>query len=273
MVVLTGRNEAYIVKPANTEYDRTNVAYFVALNADYEKAFGELSARLDDNEQFGTESTYNTGAGYRFSEWLVVKASYGTSFKAPNLYQLYSYYGNETLEAEKAESFELTFSGVVSDVNWSITGYDTNVDSLIDYNFSTSKYYNSPGESQLRGLELVAEFETSFISHQLSADFKNPEDQEGEQLIRRAKETYKYNAVAGFEQFDLSLGYQYVGKRPDFSEELAAYSLFDVSVNYYANDHLTLNGRVENVTDEKYETAGGYPAPERAYYLTATYQF
>ncbi|MCW0468629.1 TonB-dependent receptor [Vibrio chagasii] len=62
---------------------RTNVAYFAALNADADKVFGELS-RVDDNEQFGTETTYNTGLGYRYAEWLTfVKAAYGTSFKAP----------------------------------------------------------------------------------------------------------------------------------------------------------------------------------------------
>ncbi|MBF4290463.1 TonB-dependent receptor domain-containing protein, partial [Vibrio anguillarum] len=263
----------YIVKPSNTEYDRTNVAYFTALNADADKVFGELSIRADDNEQFGTETTYNTGLGYRYAEWLVVKAAYGTSFKAPNLYQLYSYYGNDKLEAEKADSFELTFSGLIQEVDWSITGYDTNVEDLIDYNYATSKYYNTDGESQLRGVEMVVGFDTGFINHQVSANFQDPKDQSGEQLVRRAKKIYKYNAAASFDDVDLSLGYQYVGERPDFSEELAAYSLFDVSVNYYVNENLTLNGRVENLTDEEYETAGGYPSPERTYYVNATYQF
>lgn len=267
------RDEAYIVKPSNTEYDRTNVAYFTALNADADKVFGELSIRADDNEQFGTETTYNTGLGYRYAEWLVVKAAYGTSFKAPNLYQLYSYYGNDKLEAEKADSFELTFSVLIQEVDWSITGYDTNVEDLIDYNYATSKYYNTDGESQLRGVEMVVGFDTGFINHQVSANFQDPKDQSGEQLVRRAKKIYKYNAVASFDDVDLSLGYQYVGERPDFSEELAAYSLFDVSVNYYVNENLTLNGRVENLTDEEYETAGGYPSPERTYYVNATYQF
>ncbi|MBF4448301.1 TonB-dependent receptor, partial [Vibrio anguillarum] len=153
------------------------------------------------------------------------------------------------------------------------TGYDTNVEDLIDYNYATSKYYNTDGESQLRGVEMVVGFDTGFINHQVSANFQDPKDQSGEQLVRRAKKIYKYNAAASFDDVDLSLGYQYVGERPDFSEELAAYSLFDVSVNYYVNENLTLNGRVENLTDEEYETAGGYPSPERTYYVNATYQF
>lgn len=267
------RDEAYIVKPSNTEYDRTNVAYFAALNADTDKVFGELSLRVDDNEQFGTEATYNTGLGYRYAEWLVVKAAYGTSFKAPNLYQLYSAYGNDKLEAEKADSFELTFSGLIKDIDWSITGYDTNVEDLIGYNNVTNKYYNTDGESQLRGVEMGVGFDTYFIYHQVSANFQDPEDQSGEQLIRRAKKIYKYNAVASFDEVDVSLGYQYVGERPDSSADLAAYSLFDASVNYYANENLILNGRIDNLTDEEYETAGGYPSPERTFYVNATYQF
>ena len=267
------RDEAYIVKTTGSEYDRTNTAYFAGLNLDSDKMFGELSIRLDDNEQFGAETTYNTGIGYRFGEWLVAKAAYGTAFKAPNLYQLYSYYGNPDLEAEKADSVELTLSGLIEGIEWSVTGYDTNVEDLIDYNYSTSKYYNTEGESQLRGLELVTAFDTAFVSHNLSADFKQPEDQSGEQLIRRAEKMFKYNATAQLDEFDISLGYQYVGERPDFSEDLDAYGVFDAAINYQANDHLTLNGRIENLTDEEYETAAGYPSPERGYYINAVYQF
>lgn len=268
------RDESYEVKSTDDKYDRDNIAYYGLLAADFERLFGELSLRLDDNEQFGSETTYNAGTGYRFSELLTVKASYGTSFKAPNLYQLYnSFYGNKDLDAESAESLELTFSGILADVRWSVTGYDTRIDDLIGYNFSTSKYYNESGESKLRGIEIVTEFDTDFISHQLSADFKDPEDKDGEQLKRRAKKMFKYNAIATFELVDVSLGYQYVGERPDFSEDLDAYSLFDVAANYYASEHLTLNARIDNLLDEEYETAGGYPAPERAYYLSATYEF
>ncbi|PSV42789.1 TonB-dependent vitamin B12 receptor [Photobacterium indicum] len=270
---LDWRDESYLVKTSNDKYDRDNIAYYGLLAADFEHLFGDLSIRLDDNEQFGSETTYNAGAGYRFSELLVVKASYGTSFKAPNLYQLYSIYGNQNLSAETADSLELTVSGILADVRWSVTGYDTRVDDLIDYNFSTSKYYNVSGESKLKGIEVVTEFETDFISHQLSADFKDPEDKDGEQLTRRAKEMFKYNATATFDLVDVSFGYQYVGERPDFSGELDAYSLFDVAANYYVTERLTLNARIDNLFDEEYETAGDYPAPERAYYLSTTYEF
>ncbi|PSW09001.1 TonB-dependent vitamin B12 receptor [Photobacterium rosenbergii] len=268
------RDETYKVKTSGDKFERDNLAVYGIAVADYDAFFGELSLRLDDNEQFGSESTYNLGLGYRFSELLAITTSYGTSFKAPNLYQLYNgLYGNQSLKPESADSFELTVSGLLADVHWSVTGYDTRIDDLIDFNSSTSRYYNVNGESKLQGIEIVTEFDTAFISHQLSADFKDPEDRNGEQLVRRAKKMFKYNAIASFDVVDVSLGYQYVGERPDFGGDLDAYNLFDLSANYYANEHLTLNARIDNVFDEDYETAAGYPAPERAFYMNASYEF
>ncbi|MCW1889517.1 hypothetical protein OK016_08280 [Vibrio chagasii] len=48
---------------------------------------------------------------------------------------------------------------------------DTNVEDLIDYNYATSKYYNTDGESQLRGVEMIVGFDTGFINqqHQITA--------------------------------------------------------------------------------------------------------
>ena len=39
----------------------------------------------------------------------------------------------------------------------------------------------------VQGVELVAEFDTGIVQHQLSADYKDAEDDKGHQLQRRAK--------------------------------------------------------------------------------------
>ena len=92
---------------------------------------------------------------------------------------------------------------------------------------------------------------------------------------------YKWNALVAFEQVDWSIGYQYVGKRPDLDYNtyptrnitLDAYSLVDTSVSYYVTDSTTISARIDNLLDKEYETANGYPAAERAYYLNIGYQF
>ncbi|WP_260261975.1 TonB-dependent vitamin B12 receptor [Vibrio intestinalis] len=275
-VILAGgldwRDESYTDKNANETFDRSNVAAFGVLTAQFDDALFEGSLRFDDNEEFGEEFTYSLGAGYQFIPQFGLKASFGTAFKAPNLYQQYDpYYGTKDLKAESSDSWELTFEGEVQQVNWSITGYDYKINDLIDW--SPSGYENLQGETHIQGLELVAEFGTGIVYHQLSADFKDAEDSEGNQLSRRAEEMYKWNALVSFEAIDWSIGYQYVGKRPDGSEELYSYSLVDTAVSYYANESVTISARVDNLLDKEYQTARGYPAAERSYYLNVSYQF
>ncbi|MDF5410104.1 TonB-dependent receptor, partial [Vibrio parahaemolyticus] len=93
------RNESYKDKSANKTFDRTNGALFGMATTSIDKAMLEGSARLDDNEEYGSEFTYSLAAGYQFVPEFGVKASFGTAFKAPNLYQQYDpTYGEKDLK-------------------------------------------------------------------------------------------------------------------------------------------------------------------------------
>ncbi|MEJ1511755.1 TonB-dependent receptor domain-containing protein, partial [Escherichia coli] len=65
----------------------------------------EGAARSDDNSQFGRHGTWQTSAGWEFIEGYRFIASYGTSYKAPNLGQLYGFYGNPNLDPEKSKQW------------------------------------------------------------------------------------------------------------------------------------------------------------------------
>lgn len=49
----------------------------------------DLAGRLTDNEFFGTEFTYSAKAGWRPIDSLLLRATYGTSFRAPNTRELF----------------------------------------------------------------------------------------------------------------------------------------------------------------------------------------
>ncbi|MDX1303992.1 TonB-dependent vitamin B12 receptor [Photobacterium sp.] len=279
---LDWRDESYVDKKANNTFERYNTAIYALTTAQFSSAIIEASARLDENEEYGSEITYNLGAGYQFVPEFGVKASYGTAFKAPNLYQQYDpTYGEKDLKPEESDAIEVSLSGVVKDIYWSLTGYDYKITNLIDYHPMTYKYQNVDDETHIQGVELVAEFDTGIVQHQVSADYKDAEDSHGQQLQRRAKEMYKWNAIVSFDQVDWSVSYLYVGKRPDEDYStwpstrvtLPSYSLVDTAVSYYANASTTISARIDNLFDEEYETALGYPSPERAYYLNIMYQF
>ncbi len=271
---LDWRNSAYTDKTTSKKYQRYNRAVYALATSQISKLILEGSARLDDNQGFGSKSTYNLGAGYQFIPEFGVKASYGTSFKAPNLYQQYDpTYGTDDLSPEKADSAELTFTGDVAGLNWHVTGYHYAIDNLIDYDYSTSTYQNVDGKSKIKGVELSVDFATGLFRHELSADIKSAKDSDGDRLSRRAKEMYKWHGVVTLGDYDWALDYTYVGKRPDSSAELSSYSLIDTAVSYYASSSVTVSGRISNLLNKDYETADGYPSPGRAYYVNVTYDF
>jgi len=71
----------------------------------------EGAVRSDDNSQFGRHGTWQSSAGWEFIEGYRFIASYGTAYKAPNLGQLYGFYGNDDLNPEESKQWEGAFEG------------------------------------------------------------------------------------------------------------------------------------------------------------------
>ncbi|OOE78551.1 hypothetical protein BZG25_11785 [Salinivibrio sp. ML198] len=235
----------------------------------------EASARSDDNEQYGQHATWQTSAGLAIAEGYQLVASYGTAFKAPSLTELYGWGGNATLKPEESSNTELSLRGATADVDWSLTGYINNIDNMIDWDAEAKKNRNI-GEVTIKGVELIANFDVASLHNQLSLAYKDPKkDNTGEQLARRAKRVAKWDASYQWERLQLGTQWQYQGDRLDYSggEMLGSYSLWAVTASYQATDNLTVKGKVDNVFDKEYETAGGYPAAERAYFMTLDYQY
>ncbi|OOE72928.1 TonB-dependent receptor domain-containing protein [Salinivibrio sp. ML290] len=235
----------------------------------------EASARSDDNEQYGQHATWQTSAGLAIAEGYQLVASYGTAFKAPSLTELYGWGGNATLKPEESSNTELSLRGATADVDWSLTGYINNIDNMIDWDAEAKKNRNI-GEVTIKGVELIANFDVASLHNQLSLAYKDPKkDNTGEQLARRAKRVAKWDASYQWERLQLGTQWQYQGDRLDYSggEMLGSYSLWAVTASYQATDNLTVKGKVDNVFDKEYETAGGYPAAERAYFMTLDYHY
>lgn len=86
MRVLTGRSRArHRAAYVEDGYDQRNTGiYLTGLQQVGDFTF-EGAARSDDNSQFGRHGTWQTSAGWEFIEGYRFIASYGTSYKAPNL--------------------------------------------------------------------------------------------------------------------------------------------------------------------------------------------
>jgi len=231
--------------------------------------------RRDDHDTFGGATTYQAGAAWSPNAGAtVLRANYGEGFKAPSLYQLYSDYGNTSLEPEKARSWDVSVEHSVLDgrLRGAITYFNRDTKNQIDFlsNNTPPNYggYANTAKTQADGVEVEGSFEVNTLLT-LSANYtnmdavnKSPGSNYGKDLTRRAGETASADAQLSFASgLTGGLALQYVGhsfNNASNTQRLKSYVLTDVRIAYPINDRFELYGRVENLFDQQYETLVGY---------------
>ena len=235
-----------------------------------------LGLRMDDHEEFGQETTYRATTSYLIEEsGTRLKASWGTGFKAPSLYELYATdaytVGNPDLDPQTSEGWDAGVEQtVVKDLLMvGATYFDIRYDDLIMW---TQSAYPAPGtyvneaSAKSRGIEAFAELHpaagvlvrvdyTSLDNDDESGtsgfDFNRPNNQAGLMVDWQVTP-----------ELGLNLFSQYVDERKDYDgTAMEAYTLVNVAARYALTRQWTVFGRVENVTDEDYELVSGYGTP------------
>jgi len=96
-----------------------------------------ISARHDDNEQFGGQATGSAAWSHRFAGGRRLTASFGTGFRAPTFNELYyPFFGNPALRPEHSRSAELGIDGSRGEAQWSLHTFETRVNDLIAFDSS-----------------------------------------------------------------------------------------------------------------------------------------
>lgn len=239
-----------------------------------------LGARLDDHDQFGSADTYRITGAYRLGDrGSRIHGSYGTAFKAPSLYQLYSAYGDENLQAEESIGWDLGIKGNLGS-GWElgITWFENDFDQLIDYD-SNLFTYNNIANVNSRGLEVTADwFGNTTWTVQCSYTYTRAMDTDLDQRLVRRPE-HKAQAAVSYKvgsRLDLGLQTRYLGER-DFNDysvyptgrvTLGGLTLFNLTGGFRISDHVALRARIENLGDKNYQEIFGYGTSGRAGYLS-----
>ncbi|MGY5585629.1 TonB-dependent receptor domain-containing protein [Vibrio cincinnatiensis] len=246
----------------------------------------EANLRHDKHDKYDDYTTWSLATGYQINDHYRLRASYGTAFKAPTYTDLST---APDLEPEKSKNSEIGLDVTYTLARVSMSAYDNKVDNLIIW-------YSDPNggvcdtvfwggcslntDARIKGLELEVNFDTGPINHTLVAEYKDHKDDNHIQLARRAKENYKWITAVQLGNFDINTTYTYTGKRldlptpqPTSEDYIPSTHLWDVSIGYWVSEALVIRGRIENLFNEQYQSALGYRAQERAYYLNASYQF
>lgn len=233
----------------------------------------QANYRVDDNSQYGNESTYNLGAAIRPLAGMRIGANYATGFRAPTFNDLY-YPGdnNPNLKPERSENTEV-FIEYANDMQTSrLTGYHTDAEDLIASGTNIS-------EAKIKGLSLTSDWNMNDFIFGLGYDYLDAKNKTrtnanfDQQLPYRPKNSGL--VYIGYQQptFDMRLEAKYSDDRlTTENNELDSYTLLNLSGSAYITPNLRANLRVDNITDEDYTLAsqfGNEYATEGTIYFTS----
>jgi vitamin B12 transporter len=229
-----------------------------------------LGLRVDDHDTFGNEVTWRIAPTYTVPYCGArLKASAGTGFKAPSLFQLYyPYGGNEDLDAETSQSYDLGFEQDLFDnaVTVSASWFYNDIENYInwyddgDYDYDDGDGYANIEALTTQGVETSVDwYPHEIVSFSLSYTYTDSEDEDGEPKARIPLHQGSFAVnLYPLDEAQLTTSVLYVGEREDTSETLDAYTLVNLSGSYQVCDYAKLFARIENLFDEDYEEVAGY---------------
>lgn len=276
--------------------DSNSVAYTVserttnALVGGYQIWLGahtlQLSARRDDNSQFGSHDTGSIGYGYQFNPAWRATASAGTAFRAPTFNDLYwpvdfssFYVGNPDLRPERARNREVGLVYEAAAQRVSLSAYDNRVSDLISFGNAPAPAFFvttvNVGTAILKGA--TASYFGRFGNWTLRAsyDVLSAKDAgSGNYLIRRAKDSG--SMALRYRAGRWESGAQLVASGPRWvdaanTEQTGGFGLVNVDARYALVRGWSLIARVSNLFDKKYELVQGFNTPGASLFVGVRY--
>lgn len=264
-----------------SDISRNNNGYFTQIINRSGKNDYRAALRVDDNEQFGHNTTGNIAWGRSLTDQLKIYASYGEAFTAPSLIDLYgTFSGNPDLEPETSKTYEIGFKGQADTFTWSVAAYETKIENLIVASLPTFFIPENISEAKIRGLEITGSMSVMGIDLQSQLSLMDPEDRSdsdnrGNVLPRRAKHTFTLDAFRTFGKFSLGSKVFVSGNRYDNAANTVKMDSFitvDLVGTYQVSSNTNIQLRVANLFDEQYETVAGYNTDGTNLFLSVNYR-
>jgi vitamin B12 transporter len=208
---------------------------------------------------------------------LKFKTSYGTGYKAPSLYQLYSSYGNLNLQPSQSASQDMGFEVYKTlfggDFTFEINGFRNRFHNNIDYSFSTNKYANI-AESLSEGFEFIFSWtKDAFKIENTLTSLHSNNLLTGTALPQIPSQIYNLDLHYGKgDENQILLNWRFVSARDDFNSSgagviMPSYSVVNVHGQTLLAKDLHLIGHIDNLFDQVYESVSGYGTARLSLYL------
>lgn len=273
----------------NNDEGRDNTGVYMEYLSDFsDNFFLTAGARHDDNDDFGTNTSYRVSSAYLIdladASTLKFRGSYGTGFRAPSPYEI-SYNNGPyafppasllTLKQETSQGHEAGIEYLRSNgLRLEAVYFDQDVDDAIYFDLTSyAGYLQDIGTSNSSGVELSVEYPLGH-SWNFSANYtyNDTERPNGLQRLRRPEDLFNLGVSFHGLQERLNLNAFYRISRDSINQvgttvvPLADFDVLDLTANFSFTDSLQIYGRLENALDENYQEITGYNTAGRAAYV------
>ncbi|MBB1341801.1 TonB-dependent receptor [Pseudoalteromonas sp. SR44-5] len=285
------KDEIYTNGKAYLADSKVAKAAFLGGYFDDNKVIANLALRLDDDEQFGNETTYAAAVGYHLNKRATLRLSQSTGFKAPTFNDLYFpdplSPGNPNLAPETSTNQELGLSLDFSQAKLDISIFRNNIENLIAWapNAAGKWQPENINEARHEGVEFSFANKVLGFDNQFNFTYLNAENTEtGVAQTYVSPRTVNWFVAKQWGDFDAGFDMQYRSDRQGKVTELSSYTLWNLTANYQFNSALSFSARVENLFDKQYNAVDSsmdyatgevfyYNTVDRRFFVGASYQF
>jgi len=262
---------------------RDNTGFFVEYLSDFsEDFFFTAGVRHDDNDDFGTNTSYRLSAAYLIeteSGTVKLKSAVGSGFRAPSPFEVqynsgpfaYPPASNVVLVQEESDGWEAGIEFIADNYRLEAVYFDQDIDNAIEFDLASfSGYLQDVGTSSSSGLELAAEIAlTDSLALNGNYTYNDTERPDGTQRLRRPENLFNagvmYTGVDG--RLNINGFYRYQADSIDTGAALDDFGVVDLTASYQVTDNFRIYGRIENLFDEDYQEVIGYNSAEQAVYV------
>ncbi|MEA3221866.1 MAG: TonB-dependent receptor [Thermodesulfobacteriota bacterium] len=245
--------------------------------------------RNDNNSQFGSKWTYRSGISWSIFDWIMIKANAGQGYRTPSFYELYYNHGfivgNQSLKPEESFSWDIGPSIEHDYFGVSVNYFNTRYDDLITYILQSGFYYKPYNVSRARakGIELYAWLEpvegirlSGNYTFNKMLDTTGEPNRDGNQIPGKPRNianvqldltrNIKGRQVGMYASYNYTEG-NFVTRAN--TKKLGDRRVFNLGLNFYPIERLSLNIEAGNVFDKYVTDIRGFPLEGRAFYFTA----
>lgn len=225
------------------------------------------------NSQYGRHLSPRIAGSILLPKNLRFRLSWGEGFRAPTTLEFAGPFGNKDLKPEKSKGWEAGIDQSLFDGKflWNIVYFDNRYSDLISFDYSSFKMANL-NSAKSRG----AEFTISVIpfrnfSIESSYTYLKTEDQNGESLLRRPKNSFSARINwTPIDRLSIYIFHEIRGKRRDIDEisyqyvENPSFDRTNLNLRFKFNNHFSISLSVHNLLNKKIQEIYGYPSPDRS---------